>query len=77
MSHTLYKLLQSFLITFMHFISCSLYYFQEGKVASYQGLTDSSNSAGVDTAYRIVADHLRMATVAIADGLLPGREDLE
>ena len=32
---------------------------------------------GIDTAYRIVADHLRMITVCLADGMRPGNKDLE
>ncbi|ESO01063.1 hypothetical protein HELRODRAFT_112873, partial [Helobdella robusta] len=30
-----------------------------------------------DVAYRVVADHVRMATICIADGLMPGRKDSE
>ncbi|XP_071170460.1 alanine--tRNA ligase, cytoplasmic-like isoform X2 [Mytilus edulis] len=40
-------------------------------IRGYGGKTDDS----IDTAYRIVADHTRMASVCIADGLLPGTKD--
>ena len=43
----------------------------------YQGLTGSSDEGGIDTAYRIIADHLRMMTVAISDGVVPGNQGLE
>jgi alanyl-tRNA synthetase len=47
------------------------------KVPSYQGQFDVDDTKGLDTAYRIVADHSRMTAVAIADGLRPGRAKLE
>lgn len=36
-----------------------------------------SQAVRVDTAYRLVADHVRMAVVCIADGLVPGTGHLE
>ncbi|CAD5124411.1 DgyrCDS12695 [Dimorphilus gyrociliatus] len=42
----------------------------------YNGTIGKDDIGGIDTAYRIVADHLRMATVAISDGLIPDRKDL-
>ena len=36
-----------------------------------------ADTGGIDTAYRIIADHARMLTVAISDGLRPGRGGLE
>ena len=32
---------------------------------------------GIDTAYRIVADHIRMTAVSLADGVQPGTDDRE
>ncbi|XP_013419865.1 alanine--tRNA ligase, cytoplasmic-like [Lingula anatina] len=43
----------------------------------YQGRTGASDEAGVDTAYRIIGDHTRMFTVALSDGLVPGRGNME
>ncbi|KAK3583465.1 hypothetical protein CHS0354_025597 [Potamilus streckersoni] len=42
----------------------------------YQDLTGSADIGGINTAYRMVADHARMFTVCISDGLLPGKGDL-
>ncbi|XP_071085010.1 alanine--tRNA ligase, cytoplasmic-like [Haliotis cracherodii] len=44
---------------------------------AYQGLTGASDHHRIDQAYRILADHARMMSVAIADGLLPGRDGLQ
>ncbi|XP_046979671.1 alanine--tRNA ligase, mitochondrial isoform X1 [Schistocerca americana] len=38
---------------------------------AYRGLFGVDDISGIDTAYRIIADHCRMATVAIADGVFP------
>lgn len=40
----------------------------------YQGLFGDEDSDGIDTAYRVVADHVRTLTVAIADGGVPNNE---
>lgn len=40
----------------------------------YQGLVGSEDSEGIDMAYRVVADHIRNVSIAIADGILPGNE---
>ncbi|KAG8182208.1 hypothetical protein JTE90_000062, partial [Oedothorax gibbosus] len=45
------------------------------KAKPYQGLTGAADKDGVDTAYRILADHSRMFSVAIADGLFPDNHD--
>lgn len=47
------------------------------KKAPYRGQVGTADEGGIDTAYRIIADHLRMATVAIGDGLVPGKQGLE
>ena len=51
--------------------------FQSCGATAYRGRTGTADQGGVDTAYRIVADHARMLTVAISDGLRPGRGGLE
>lgn len=40
----------------------------------YQGRFNDADKNGVDTAYRILADHSRMVTVALADGMLPDQK---
>lgn len=42
----------------------------------YGGRVGKADIRGLDTAYRIMADHARMYTVAIADGLVPSRTGL-
>ncbi|XP_046617355.1 alanine--tRNA ligase, mitochondrial isoform X1 [Neodiprion virginianus] len=37
----------------------------------YQGRFMSADKNGIDTAYRTLADHARMITIALADGMLP------
>ena len=37
----------------------------------YEGKFGQQDHQGLNTAYRIVADHIRMMTVAIADGVIP------
>lgn len=44
---------------------------KNAKVRPYSGLIGQEDSNGIDTAYRIVADHARMFTIAISDGVLP------
>ncbi|XP_036367012.1 alanine--tRNA ligase, cytoplasmic-like [Octopus sinensis] len=44
--------------------------------AQYIGKTGTADVGGRDEAYRIVADHIRMSTIAIGDGLLPSRDGL-
>ena len=48
---------------------------QECGSLEYSGSVGSDENAQVDTAYRIVADHMRMMTVAIGDGLVPSRRE--
>ena len=40
----------------------------------YRGLFGSEDSDGIDTAYRVVADHVRTLTIAITDGAIPNNE---
>ncbi|XP_069702820.1 alanine--tRNA ligase, mitochondrial isoform X2 [Periplaneta americana] len=40
-------------------------------VPVYQGRFGDQDDAGIDTGYRILADHTRMMTVALADGMFP------
>lgn len=42
----------------------------------YNGCIGEADVNGIDKAYRIIADHSRMCTVAIADGLLPSKDGL-
>ena len=43
----------------------------------YGGRFGSTSDARVDAAYRIIADHVRMMSIAIADGLLPSGKGQE
>ena len=40
----------------------------------YQGLVGAEDLDGLDTAYRIIADHIRTLTFAISDGGIPSNE---
>lgn len=40
----------------------------------YQGRFGAEDSDGIDTAYRVVADHVRTLTFAISDGVIPNNE---
>ena len=42
--------------------------------SSYGGRFGDSPEARVDSAYRIIGDHVRMISVAIADGLVPSNK---
>lgn len=42
---------------------------------SYGGQFGEEDKLGIDTAYRIIADHARMFTVSIADGITPTDSD--
>ncbi|XP_052784521.1 alanine--tRNA ligase, cytoplasmic-like isoform X2 [Mya arenaria] len=50
---------------------------KETGIGEYGDKVGSADTHGLDTAYRIIADHTRMATVCVSDGLLPGRLDLQ
>ncbi|KAM8809470.1 alanine--tRNA ligase, mitochondrial [Eudromia elegans] len=43
----------------------------------YQGLVGKADVGGVDTAYRVVADHARTLCVCISDGVYPGLSGAE
>ncbi|XP_060084445.1 alanine--tRNA ligase, cytoplasmic-like [Ylistrum balloti] len=49
---------------------------KETKMRPYKGLVGEDDTGGVDTAYRIVADHIRMSSISIADNLVPNRAGL-
>lgn len=48
---------------------------KETKAKTYEELYGSADVGGLMTAYRVLADHSRMYTVAIADGVLPSSSD--
>ena len=43
-------------------------------VRSYQGRFGSDDKDGIDTAYRVVADHVRTLTFALSDGGVPDKD---
>ena len=51
--------------------------FQTTGAPAYSGKVGLPDINNLDTAYRIIADHSRMFTVCIADGLLPARVGIE
>jgi alanyl-tRNA synthetase len=50
---------------------------QASKCRPYLGTVGRCENGLIDAAYRIVADHVRMFTIAISDGLVPGRRESE
>lgn len=50
---------------------------QRSKVGPYGGRTGDADGGKVDTAYRVVADHVRTLAVCIADGVHPGMSGAE
>lgn len=44
------------------------------KAPQYKGTFVNDNNLNLDTGYRILADHARMITVALADGTLPDKK---
>ena len=44
------------------------------KAPKYEGNFGAHDVKGLDTGYRILADHARMVTVALADGVLPDQK---
>ncbi|KAK3095392.1 hypothetical protein FSP39_014156 [Pinctada imbricata] len=49
---------------------------KNSKYGPYRGRMGKADKNNTDKAYRIIADHIRMATVCIADGLLPDKSKL-
>ncbi|CAN5676834.1 alanine--tRNA ligase [soil metagenome] len=43
-------------------------------IRPYSGRLGAADKDGVDTAYRVIADHIRTLTIAITDGATPGNE---
>ncbi|XP_034385668.1 alanine--tRNA ligase, mitochondrial isoform X2 [Cyclopterus lumpus] len=50
---------------------------QRSRVGPYDGQTGAADQRKVDTAYRVVADHVRTLSVCIADGVHPGMSGAE
>ncbi|XP_051238617.1 alanine--tRNA ligase, mitochondrial isoform X2 [Dicentrarchus labrax] len=50
---------------------------QRSRVAAYGGRMGAAGKEKVDTAYRVVADHVRTLSVCIADGVHPGMSGAE
>lgn len=50
---------------------------QSSRVGVYGGRTGAADQGKVDTAYRVVADHVRTLSVCIADGVHPGMSGAE
>ncbi|XP_035516166.1 alanine--tRNA ligase, mitochondrial [Morone saxatilis] len=50
---------------------------QRSRVAAYGGRMGAAGEEKVDTAYRVVADHIRTLSVCIADGVHPGMSGAE
>ena len=48
---------------------------QTGCTTPYAGKVGAEDVDGIDMAYRVVADHVRTLTFAIADGAAPGTQD--
>ena len=48
---------------------------QECRGTEFSNTVGKDERARIDTAYRIIADHVRMMTVAITDGLVPSRRE--
>lgn len=45
---------------------------QETKMPAYTGIYDQTdNRYPIDYAYRVLADHVRMCSICIADGMYP------
>lgn len=44
------------------------------KVPKYEGRFGSADKNGMDTGYRLLADHARMVTVALSDGIIPDQK---
>lgn len=60
------------LFLYIHFYS---YLQQIAKAPEYTGVFPSTtDTATLDTGYRILADHARMITVCLADGMLPDQK---
>ncbi|XP_078491571.1 alanine--tRNA ligase, mitochondrial-like [Ciona intestinalis] len=47
------------------------------KVGPYKGRVGEEDTNGIDAAYRMISDHIRMLTVAISDGIYPGPKGRE
>lgn len=50
--------------------------FQITGCRQYEGRFADDDVGGLDTAHRILADHARMITVAIADGIFPDERQI-
>ena len=48
-----------------------IFYYQQTNMPPYSGKVGAEDSAGVDMAYRVVADHVRTLTMALSDGGKP------
>jgi len=68
----------NFFCVFLQFdceFNVNKFVWQECAGAGYGGTFGSDIGSQLDTAYRIIADHARMMTVAITDGLVPSRRE--
>jgi alanyl-tRNA synthetase len=47
---------------------------KETNCREYSGKMKEQDKDGIDTAYRVIADHIRMAVISITDGGVPGND---
>lgn len=64
-----------YIVFFKAALMISKYFFKESKIESYSGAYNPKDTSyELDTAYRIIADHSRMITACLADGMFPDQK---
>ena len=68
--HLYFKQFMRFL-NFFKLIPKLFKYFQSTGIREYEGKVGIEDVDGIDIAYRVVSDHIRTLTIALADGGVP------